>query len=101
MHLKITKSFGHFTKDPHVMQFPVEKSLLPIGAPLLWDFTAVFCLGMVELLVVGASSSTNPRSGGGALIESCRFFFLVNSSGNGWLRDLPCWGRRALGGLGV
>lgn len=82
MHLKIVKSFGHLTKDPHVMQFPVEKSLLPAGPPLLWDFT-VFCLGMVESLVVGASSSTKPKSGGGAPTESCRFFFLVKRCGNG------------------
>lgn len=97
VHLKTTNSLGQRTKDPHVIQVPVEKSLLPLGPPLLWDFMG-FCFDIAAaLLALAASSSVNPRSGGGPLADACLFFFLVKSNGNGWLMERPCCGRRGFG----
>lgn len=92
VHLKTLRSLGHRTSDPHVMQFPVAKSLLPAGPP------------RVCVLVVGrggggrtASSSTKPRSGGSPPTELCLFFFLpLKSEGKGWLIERECCGRRDL-----
>lgn len=93
VHLNTFKSLGHRTREPHVMQFPVAKSLLPAGPPLLWVFAV--CRDMA------VSSSVKSRSGGGPVLESCLFFLPLNNEGKGWLieREWPGW--RGLGlGLG-
>jgi hypothetical protein len=85
VHLKTLSSLGHRTSEPHVMQFPVAKSLLPVAAPCLDPFTCVFPLGLIIWPPPLAESESEPPVP--ALF--CRFFFVEKRDGKGWLMDRP------------
>lgn len=84
VHLKTFKSLGHFTREAHVMQLPVAKSLLLVGLPLLCVFTCLFGVGPTFAL----STSTE-----GFDAEPC-LFRLLKRDGNGLLMERECFGLR-------
>lgn len=77
VHLKTCRSLGQRTRDPHVIQFPVLKSLLPTEEPVLCPLVC----GRLELETGGASSESESEFFLGMLLD---FFFLIeNNEGKG------------------
>jgi hypothetical protein len=77
VHLKTFKSFGHFTREAHVIQLPVAKSLLLAGLPRLCVLTCLFEAGPTFAL---------PASTEGFDAEPC-LLRLPKSDGNGLLME--------------
>lgn len=85
VHLKTLSSLGQRTRDAHVMQFPVAKSLLPDGPPLLCVVLKLCLAGIMPASSVLPSSADGP--GVVCLLP-------LKSDGKGWLMERACCGRR-------
>ncbi len=94
VHLNICSSLGQRTSDPHVMQRPVAKSLLPAEEPFRWwpriggGLPLAFDVGSGPSAPESDSDSSGPRLGPD-------LFFLLDekSAGNGWLTERMWRGR--------
>lgn len=91
VHLKTLSSLGQRTKEPHVMQFPVENSLLAAPLPLCIPVEGAlpFC-PTIPLPRPGESESVSDSKSAtaGALFFGA-FFLEENSDGKGWLLERP------------
>lgn len=82
-HLNTIKSLGHLIIDAQVMQFPVAKSLLPLGPapPRLW---------FAPVRDVLDTSSIPRRSSGWLASGTWPLLFPPNIDVKGWLIEREC-----------
>ena len=90
VHLNTWSSRGQRTRQPHVMQLPVLKSLLPpVEKPGRWPRVGGLAL---VLAAVETEPASSPEDSSTAIWPDF-FFLLENSEGKGWLMERAWRGR--------